>query len=424
MREEGGGRGTPRRPRRAWGALVVLGLARATRPLRRMWSSDDPLEDYALVHMASVAGDTLVGLALADSIFFSIPVDEAKTRVALYLALTMAPLAIAAPMLVPLLDRGGFRRALSFGSAAVRALVAIYAAPRVQSFVLFPAAFLILALSRAHAVTKNGLTAAYAESHEGLLRANAWLGRIAVVGPLLAIGPGLLLLKLGGATATLYLAAIVYGVTSMLVLRLERPDDIPTQGEATGLGRVPGLAVAGAGMTGLRAAAGFLLFLLAFALRRSPEPAYWLAVLMASAMIGTVVGDFVAPRLPRTLREETVVLASLVAAGGAALLAFSFFALPVLALFAALVGAATEFGRLAFQSLMQRSAPAGYHGRVFVRYEVAFQLAWVTGAFIPAMLPVSFRVGLLLLAAFYTLLGLTYLFRPELPSRLVRRTPK
>ena len=50
---------------------------------------------------------------------------------------------------------------------------------------------------------------------------------------------------------------------------------------------------------------------------------------------------------------------------------------------------------------MQRNAPQGAHGRVFVRYEVVFQLAWVGGAFIPALLPIDFRTGILMLAAFY-----------------------
>src|SRR5687767_3042618 len=95
-----------------WGA--------ATGPLRRVWESEDPFDDYALVHMTSAAGDALVAIALADSIFFSLPIGEAKVKVALYLGLTMAPLALAAPLIVPLLDRGGFRRLASFIAAAGR----------------------------------------------------------------------------------------------------------------------------------------------------------------------------------------------------------------------------------------------------------------------------------------------------------------
>ena len=95
-----------------------------------MWRSTDPLDTYGLCHMTSVAGDALLAVALADSVFFSIPVGEAKLKVAAYLALTMLPLALAGPLLVPLLDRAGPRRAISLGAAAGRAAVAIYAAPR------------------------------------------------------------------------------------------------------------------------------------------------------------------------------------------------------------------------------------------------------------------------------------------------------
>src|SRR5581483_8451275 len=71
--------------------LILLGIvamleAIVVRPLRRLWVSEDPLDTYALVHLSSAAGDALVAIALAGSIFFDIPVDEAKVKVALYLA--------------------------------------------------------------------------------------------------------------------------------------------------------------------------------------------------------------------------------------------------------------------------------------------------------------------------------------------------
>jgi hypothetical protein len=401
---------------RDWPARIRAAGERSTRPLRRMWSSDDPLEDYALVHMASAAGDVLVGLALADSVFFSLPTGQAKIRVALYLALTMAPLAVAAPFLVPLLDRGGFRRAISFASGAGRSHACIFAAPRVDSLLLFPIAFTVLVLSKAHSITKNGLTAAYAGEHQGLLAANAWLGRIGIAGVLLAIGPGLLLLQLGGPAPALYLAAATYAVSALLNLRLEVPPRREAGGDAevSSRGRLPGLATAAAGTSAARAASGFLLFLMAFALRGADEPVYWLAVLIAAGMAGAFLGLLLAPRLPRTIREEAVVLGSLLAAGGGALVAFFVFSLPILGLAIGLSGMATEFSRLAFQSLMQRTAPIGAQGRVFVRYEVLFQLAWVAGALIPAMLPIPFRAGVLMVALFYLGLALSYLIRLQI----------
>jgi hypothetical protein len=389
---------------------------RATGPVRRMWESHEPLDAYAIVHLSSSAGDTLVAIALADSVFFSLPVGEAKLKVALYLMLTMAPLAVAAPVLVVLLDRGGLLRTISLGAAAGRSLLAIYAAPRFDTLLLFPLAFLLLVLSKISGVTRNGLMMAYAPSTDGLVAANARLGRLAVVGGLIAAGPGLAMLRLTGSPGVLYLAATAYVVTSFLTLRLPLPALLPRREEVSRLGRLQRLSTAAAGTAGLKAASGFLFFLLAFALRGSSRPAYWFGILAGAAAVGAFLGDVAAPRLSRFLREEAVVFASITAAGFAALLAFTRFELLTLGVFAGLAGVATEFGRLAFQSLMQRFAPAGAHGRVFVRYDMLFQLAWVAGAVLPAVFAFSFRAGVLVMAVFYLGLSLNYLARTVLRS--------
>jgi len=387
-------------------------LSWATRPLRRMWSSEDPLEDYALVHLTSVAGDTLLAIALADSIFFSLPVGEARTQVALYLALTMAPLAVAGPLLVPLLDRNSFRRAISFGASAGRAVAVLFAARWLDSLLLFPAVFAVLVLSRIHLIAKNGLTVAYAPSGTALMRSNAFLARTAVAGFLLAAVPGVVMLQLGRTRGVLILGALVYATAALLNLRLvpvERHP--PAAAEISRRGRIPALAEAALGAGGLRGAQGFLMALLAFALRDAEAPTYWFGVLLVTGTLGAAVADFLVPRLPTSVREEVVVVGSLLAAGVGALLAIQTFGLPTLAVFAGLAGMSTEAGRLAFQSLMQANAPGGAQGRVFVRYEVVFQLAWVIGAFIPSTFPVSFRMGFVVLAPFYLVLGAVYIVR-------------
>ncbi|MEX0743449.1 MAG: hypothetical protein WD248_03730 [Actinomycetota bacterium] len=404
-----------------WWQLILLGLVGLIetifRPLGRMWRSNEPLESYGLAHLASVAGDAFVAIALAGSVFFDVPVGEAKGEVAIYLALTMAPLAIAGPLLVPLLDRAGPRRAISFVAALGRAVVCVYAASKFGSLLLYPSAFLLLALSKVHAITKTGLAMAYAGPNEGLVRANARLGRIGVGGALLAGGPALLLLRFGGSEATLIGAAAVYGVAAALNLRLPHPRVRGGDAEVTRTGAIAALAAPAIGAAGLRAATGFLLFALAFALRGSGEPTWWFGVLAAAGTIGSFVGDLVAPRLPSSLREEAVVVACVAAAGVGAVLAFVAFSLPVLIVFGVVVGASAELGRLAFQSLMQRLAPGGAHGRVFVRYELIFQLAWVAGALIPAMLPIDFRGGFLILAILYLVAGIGYL-TPDVVARL------
>ena len=409
------------RPKRyPWWQLILLGIVGMVealfRPLGRMWRSDAPLDTYGLAHFGSVAGDALVAIALAGSLFFDIPVGESKPKVAAYLALTMAPLAVAGPLLVPLLDRAGPRRVISFAAALGRAVVCLVAAPRFDTVLLFPAAFLLLVLSKVHAITRNGLAVAYAGPNEGLVRANARLGRIAAGGALLAIGPGLLALRFGDSRSVLYLAAVVYGAAAALNLRLPHARLTGGDAEVTKTGAIAQLTAPAIGAAGLRAASGFLLFALAFALQPSGQPTWWFAVLAGSATAGGFLGDVIAPKLPANLREEAVVIGCLIGAGIGATFSFFAFELPVLVVFALVVGASSELGRLAFQTLMQRLAPGGAHGRVFVRYEVAFQLAWVGGALIPALVPIDFRSGFLILAALYLVAVIGYL-TPDILAR-------
>ncbi|MEO8291964.1 MAG: hypothetical protein ABI635_02395 [Actinomycetota bacterium] len=405
----------PKPPRYPWWQLVLLGLAglaeSAVWPLRRMWKSDRPLDAYALAHFTSAAGDALIAIALADSVFFSLPVDQAKVKVALYLGLTMLPLALAGPLLVIPLDRAGPRRATSLAAALVRSVVAVIAAPRVDSLLLFPLALALLVASKVHAISKNGLTMSYADRAEGLMRANARLGRVAVGGAIWAAPFGFVLLRLFGAQGPMYLAGAVFAVSAALTLRLHPPRPGGNPRPVGPRGRMRALTLPAIGAVGMRAASGFLLFLLAFSLRRGGQPAWWFAVLAGAAVAGGFLADLVAPRFPPSVREEAMVVSCVLGAGLCAGVAFEWYALAVLAIFALVAGAATELGRLAFQSLMQRNAPEGALGRVFVRYEILFQLAWVAGAFLPAVLPIEFRTGILILAGFYLILAGTYYVR-------------
>ena len=408
--------------------LALLGIVRAfqgvvTHPLRRMWRSQDPIDAYALNHLTSVAADTLLAISLAESIFFSLPVDESRVSVAEYLLLTMLPLALAGPLIVPILDRAGPRRSITFAAAAGRAVLAVFLAGQLDTLLLFPLALSILVLSKIHGIAKNGLTMAYASREEGLLRANARLGRIAVAGAIAAAPLGIASLKLAGGATPIQLAAITYAVSALLTLRLPRPlveGAPPDPRVSRDLGRVPALRLPAMGAIGLRAASGFLLFLLAFSLRSEEVPTAWFGILAGAGVLGSFLADVLGPSLPARAREEAVVIACVSAAGVGALLASQLFGLPLLTVYALISGAAVELARLAFQSLMQRRAPAGALGRVFVRYEVMSQLAWVLGAFIPTLLPVSFRLGIVLLALFYAALACVYWWRWHREAR--RRT--
>jgi hypothetical protein len=305
---------------------------------------------------------------------------------------------------------------------------------------LFPVVFAALVLSRIHAITRTGLVAAYTGDETGLVRANARLGRLGAVGAVLAAMIGVPVLKIGGAGAVLYLAAAVYGVAAALTVRLARPErhesSAPpetslerrgrpdrrdaeatdqtdqtdqTKGDAPEpRGRIRSLAVPALGTSGLRFAQGFLFFLFAFALRAGHRPAWWMGLLLVAAIAGGLLGDVIAPFVGSRVSGGVLVLGSLVLCGLAAAFAAVRPSLATLALLSCIAGAATEIARLAFQSLMQSRAPAGSQGRVYVRYEIVFQLAWVTGALIPAMIPLGLHTGVSLLAAAYGAIAILY----------------
>ncbi|MGA0264006.1 MAG: MFS transporter, partial [Ilumatobacteraceae bacterium] len=84
-----------------------------------------PFMRLARVHALGAASDAAIAVTLAGSIFFSISPDDSRGRVALYLALTMAPFAIVAPLLGPAIDRTrGGRRLMIIATATVRAVLA------------------------------------------------------------------------------------------------------------------------------------------------------------------------------------------------------------------------------------------------------------------------------------------------------------
>ena len=97
------------------------------------WASTQDLFDQktafgrlALVHVIMMAGDTLVTISLAGSLFFSVSPTEAKSKVLAYLLLTIAPFAVVSPLLGPLIDKSvSGRRVLVALSAGLRVLLCL-----------------------------------------------------------------------------------------------------------------------------------------------------------------------------------------------------------------------------------------------------------------------------------------------------------
>jgi hypothetical protein len=182
-----------------------------------------PFVRLARVHVLSVAGDTCLTVALAGSLFFDISPAAAKGKVALSLALTMAPFAIVAPFLGPFMDRWpSGRRRMALGAASGRAVLAMFAAEAVQGLALFPLVFGILVLSKAHGVAKSALVKATVERDEELVRANSRLAVLSGLAGIVAALPAALVLKLPflGPGWVLRLAAVVFGAAAIASVTL------------------------------------------------------------------------------------------------------------------------------------------------------------------------------------------------------------
>ena len=92
-----------------------------------------------------MAGDTLVTISLAGSLFFSVSPTEAKGKVLAYLVLTIAPFAVVSPLLGPLIDHSpAGRRVLVALSASLRVALCWLMSRHLNSLWLFPEAFLVL----------------------------------------------------------------------------------------------------------------------------------------------------------------------------------------------------------------------------------------------------------------------------------------
>jgi predicted MFS family arabinose efflux permease len=349
------------------------------------------------VQAAHSAGDATVAVALAGTLFFSIPIGEARDKVGLYLLLTMTPFALVSPVVGPLLDRwrGSYRLAILV-AAAGRTIVALYLATRTDRLVVYPLAFSMLVLSRVHGVGRCALIPEVLPESKTLVSANGLMSIWSVLGGAIVAGPAIGLHEWLGPEATLRFAAVIFGLCAWSAARLPRAEGSRRRRFIKGAHKLlsPRLLSAGFGAAASRACVGFLTFLLAFVLRRGGEGAAGLGVVIAAAGIGAFLGAVVAPLLRVALRESLLLLASLAAI---AIAAFVFAAnLDVLtaSAVAAITGVGAASARLAFDSLIQRDAPEEVRGRTFARYETLFQICWVGGAGLATAIPFSSASGL------------------------------
>lgn len=344
------------------------------------------------------AGDALVAVALAGTLFFGLDINQARSQVALYLLVTMAPFALVAPLIGPALDRmRDTRRIAASGTMLARALLCWGMGGAVSNgdnLTLLPSAFGMLVLSKAFGVLRSSITPRVLPEQITLVTANARASFAGLITAAIAapVGAGLSLVIGGGGV--LRLATPMFVIGAVLCLRMpphiesRNDEDRPVEpGHREGHWRTllrvgPVVSEAMQANAALRAFSGFLILYLAFLLRGqrfepvSQNVALGLLVAFAGAggLIGTALGASVKTRTPQRIIFATLTLATVVTAVGAV-----FFGLWA-ALAAALVGGfGQSLGKLSLDAVVQQEIGEEVRSSTFAVSETLHQLVWVIG---------------------------------------------
>jgi MFS family permease len=388
---------------------------------------------------ASSIGDAFVTVALAGTLFFSASLDQARTKIALALLITMAPFAVLAPFIGPMLDKvQQGRRFILAGTLLARGLLCWGMAVAVQhndAVNLLPAAFGVLVLQKAFGVTRSAIAPRLLPAEITLVTANARSALAALIASTVGVGAaaGIDVIAGGGqagAAWVLRIGTVAYLAAMALCLRLPEGVDSPLvvsaglaaspAGTAAGPGRpapepaggpgpppqrppgpqgtvplpksgqrrwrLPRLGpVVGEAMganAAQRAFSGFMIFFLAFLLRTvhfgTVPDKLALGEMAAAAALGGFLGTAIGAGLKSRAPQVIVfgMLGLTTVVTAACAVLFGLWAALVVALMAALGQALVK---LSLDSIVQREIGEEMRSSTFAASETLHQLAWVVG---------------------------------------------
>ena len=375
------------------------------------------------MHAFNTAADAAVAISLAGSLFFS--ADDAangaswsaRGHVALFLGLTMIPFAVVAPLLGPLLDRFSHGRRWAIGTTmAARAFLCWILADALphQGVMMYPAALLVLVLSKAYGVTRAAATPRLIPRGFTLVKTNGRVSMAGMVGVAVS-APIAGLCTLAGVEWVLRWATVLFVVATVLAIRLPAQVDhsqgeremtfLGKDGGAGGKLRVPSsVAYALRANCGPKFLSGFLLMFMAFLLQgpHHPVPSWNTSLVLGLVAGGAGAGNFLGTVLASLLRRVNpqITLASVLVAGSAAVLvtAWSANAITLLVLGLA-AGGGAALAKFALDSSIQADVPAAVQTSAFARSDTTCQLAWVIGGFVGIALTPHQLTGLYTAAA-------------------------
>jgi MFS family permease len=388
-------------------------------------AGESGLTQLLWVHALHMAGDAMIAVSLAGTLFFAATTDAQRSNVALYLLVTMAPFAVLAPVIGPLLDRlqRGRRWALA-SSLAGRGVLALVMAAHYDDLLLYPAALGILVLSKAHNVLRAAVVPRVLPTGLSLTSANARLSVFGLVtaGVLGAVAAGIA--ALFGFPPLLWCTAAVFVAAAVTAVRLPRHVDVPVGEETVEVPlssepptvptrapwrrRVvsPHVVIALRAQAALRGLGGFLTIFTAFLVQASFPDAWDASIALGAVAVAAGLGSFGGTALGTRLTTATPDRVVLWSAGGAAVvtvLAAFFYSFPLAAAVAGVAALTNALGKVALDAIIQREVPERLRASAFARSETVLQLAWVVGGGLGIALPPTGWLGFTVAAA---LLGL------------------
>jgi len=354
--------------------------------------------------MANYAVDAALAVALAGTLFFAAAAAESTGRVLLYLVITVAPFAVIAPFIGPMLDRmqSGRRLALAVTNFG-RALLAILMAFNFSHFnpwVIYPCALGNLVLSKAFGVLKAALTPRVLPRQITLVKTNSRLTTFGMIAGGVAGALAAGLSKVAGSPGALFFTAVCAIGGGVLCLRIpawveSTEGEVPVKQADMGSKKgFPQIVVATLWANSMmRVETGFLALFIAFVVKSQyPQPLHsaftqllLLGVIGAAAGVGGFVGNFMGARLTISAPEKISLLAlvGIIVATVVAVL------VPGLAT-AAIVGfvgsTASSLAKVSLDSVIQHHLPEESRASGFGKSESVLQLGWVFGGVIGLLL--------------------------------------
>jgi len=402
---------------------------------------------YATI--ANFAVDAVLAVSLAGTLFFSATTGESKGSVAAYLLVTIAPFAVLAPVIGPLLDRirTGRRIAMSLTFAA-RVILAAVLLQNFDSWLLYPAALGMLVLSKSYGVLKSSVTPRLAPENLDLVRANARLMITGHIGGSMVVGAAAaavafvfspkeaLWLLLVCALVGIYLCGLIpstaessgdeifadpFAPTEDLGPAMGAPDEeeaptvvAPTASSASSslIGRwrrsmsvrfpdATRTAMWGTAMQ--RLGTGFMTIYVAFVAKSShtlsgAEQLALLGVVGAAGGVGTFLGNTVGSRVKFARPRFTVIMLAVVSLASVVVAAV-LDGVPTAAVATLLLSLGSAISKSCLDATIQSGLDQSAQASAFGLSETILQLSWVLGGTLGLLLPTELTVGMTVLAA-------------------------